>query len=212
MALRVIGAGLGRTGTHSLKVALEQLLGGPCYHMLEVMAHPDHIASWRAATQGGFKDWDRLLAGFQAAVDWPSAAFWPELCQAYPDAVVLLSTRRDAEAWWKSANETIFVGLRDSAARQQPILQMASELLAARFCSDLGNKQAAITAYERHNAAVRAAVPKAKLIDWQPDQGWGPICAGLRIPVPVTPFPHVNTTEEFQAKFAARMARARGDG
>ncbi|HUI26312.1 MAG TPA: sulfotransferase, partial [Candidatus Kryptonia bacterium] len=105
--MRLIGAGLGRTGTMSLKLALERLLGAPCYHMLEVFGHPDHIAAWHAAADGRMPDWRALLADYAAAVDWPAAAFWPELSAAFPDAVVLLSVR-DPQLWWQSASETIF--------------------------------------------------------------------------------------------------------
>src|SRR5438270_4593198 len=107
MALRVVGAGLGRTGTLSLKMALEQLVGGSCYHMLEVFGNAEHVPMWHAATRGDTVDWDRLFADYTTAVDWPAAAFWPGLTAAYPDAVVLLSTR-DSEGWWRSVDKTIF--------------------------------------------------------------------------------------------------------
>src|SRR5262245_3217336 len=104
MSLRVVGAGLGRTGTMSLKIALERLLGAPCYHMIEVFQHPEHVAFWHEAALGRMPDWDQLFAGYAAAVDWPSAAFWPELMEAYPDALVVLSVR-DTQSWWQSAHE-----------------------------------------------------------------------------------------------------------
>src|SRR5690348_10458482 len=106
MSLRVIGAGCGRTGTMSLKLALERLLGAPCYHMVEVFAHPEHVPDWHAAALGNMPDWNALFAGYAAAVDWPASAFWPELSAAFPDALVVLSVR-DAQSWWQSAHETI---------------------------------------------------------------------------------------------------------
>src|SRR5579884_4290855 len=109
--LRVIGAGIGRTGTHSLKLALERLLGGRCYHMVEVFQRPEHIPVWAAAAKGEPVDYRRLLDGYVAAVDWPSAAFWPELAAAFPDAVIVLSSR-DADGWWRSASRTIFEAMR----------------------------------------------------------------------------------------------------
>ena len=115
MTLRVVGAGLGRTGTHSLKIALEQLLGAPCYHMLEVFGHPEHIAIWQDAVDGKPVDWAALMDGYRAAVDWPEVAFWSDLADTFPDAIVLLSTRSSSDAWWKSADETIFeIGRRDA--------------------------------------------------------------------------------------------------
>src|SRR3954454_1885973 len=100
--MRIVGAGLGRTGTHSLKFALERLLGEPCYHMAEVFEHLDHVPTWHAAILGEAGDWQPVLGGSAAIVDWPGASVWREVAAANPDAPVLLSTRRDAAAWLKS--------------------------------------------------------------------------------------------------------------
>ena len=205
MTLRVVGAGLGRTGTHSLKIALEQLLGAPCYHMLEVLMHPESVAVWQAAVDGKPVDWPAVMDGYAAAVDWPVVAFWSELADAFPDAVVLLSTRSSADAWWKSANETIFAVTRrgieaDTNSEMRAHLHMI-EGLFERFTpawnADDGG-DAARSAYDEHNAHVRAAVPPSRLVDWQPGDGWEPICRALELPVPDEPFPHVNTTDEFR--------------
>jgi len=107
MPLRVIGAGLGRTGTLSLKAALEQLLDARCYHMIEVFGNADASDTWSRAVDGELPDWDSFLGEYEATVDWPAAAFWSELSAAFPDAIILLSTR-DADAWWESASNTIF--------------------------------------------------------------------------------------------------------
>src|SRR5271157_5317204 len=107
MQLRVVGAGLGRTGTSSLKKALEQLTGGPCYHMFEVLEHPEFVAMWNQVARGGPIDWEALMGGYTASVDWPAAAYWPELSAASPGAVVLLSSRATPEAWWASMEKTI---------------------------------------------------------------------------------------------------------
>src|SRR5579862_575672 len=101
MALRVIGAGLGRTGTFSLKLALERLLDGKCYHMMEVFENPHHVADWQSAADGNMPDWDKLFTGYVAAVDWPVSAYYYELAHAYPDALVVHSVR-DPDAWWGS--------------------------------------------------------------------------------------------------------------
>jgi hypothetical protein len=202
MSLRVVGAGLGRTGTHSLKNALEQLLGAPCYHMIEVMAHPDHVPYWRAAVDGEPVDWDKVMDGYAAAVDWPAAAFWRQLSEANPDAIVLLSTRSSADAWWKSAHDTIFeISQREIPADDAGIGHMAGfaeAMLSKAFTPNWTDEQEAKRAYEAHNAAVRASVPKDRLVDWQPGDGWEPICNALGLPVPDEPFPHVNSTEDFR--------------
>src|SRR5580704_18311967 len=108
MALRVVGAGVGRTATESLKLALERLFGAPCYHMLEVLQHPESSRYWAAAGRGEMPDWDEVFEGYAACVDWPAAAFWREISAAYPDAIVVLSTRATAEDWYRSASSTIF--------------------------------------------------------------------------------------------------------
>src|SRR5579864_5358279 len=107
MGLRVIGAGVGRTGTLSLKGALETLLGGPCYHMMEVITHPAHVDVWRAAGSGEDVDWAAFLAGYAATSDFPACLFWRDLRELYPDALVLLSTRSSTQTWWESASQTI---------------------------------------------------------------------------------------------------------
>jgi hypothetical protein len=203
MTLSVVGAGLGRTGTHSLKIALEQLLGGPCYHMLEVFGRPDDIPVWHRAIDGDQPDWSAFLSEYRAAVDWPASAFWRELSAANPDAVILLSTRKDADAWWKSASNTIFhiadreveIGGADGKAQRE----MAVDMLAKTFTPNWQDETEAKRAYEAHNAAVRASVPADKLIDYRAGDGWEPICEKLGLPVPSEPFPHVNTTDEFRA-------------
>ena len=201
--LRVVGAGLGRTGTHSLKIALEQLLGAPCYHMLEVFGRPDDIPVWHRAMNGELPDWNAFLSEYRAAVDWPASAFWRELADANPDAVVLLSTRQDADAWWKSATNTIFHIVDPNADfggdAGQAQRAMAVDMLAKRFTPNWQDETEAKRAYEAHNADVRASVPPDRLIDWQPGDGWGPICDKLGLPVPSDPFPHVNSTDEFRA-------------
>ena len=202
MSLRVVGAGLGRTGTHSLKIALEQLLGAPCYHMLEGIGHPDYVQYWSEANEGKPVDWDVVMHGYAATVDWPGAAYWRELADANPDAIVLLSVRSSADAWWKSANDTIFEIARHEAPPDpgmQAQMKMAKSMLANRFTPNWFEEGEAKRAYEAHNATVRASVPSDRLVDWQPGDGWDPICTALGLPVPDAPFPHVNTTDEFRA-------------
>jgi Sulfotransferase domain len=108
MTLRVVGAGVGRTGTLSLKSATEQLLGAPCYHMLETIIHPEHVSFWRRAAAGEDVDWPELLGGYVGTTDFPACLFWPEILEANPHAVVVLSTRRNSGVWWESASRTIF--------------------------------------------------------------------------------------------------------
>jgi hypothetical protein len=204
MALRVVGAGLGRTGTHSLKLALERLLGAPCYHMVEVLAHPEYAPYWRDAIAGRPADWAKVMDGYVAAVDWPAAAFWRPLADANPDAIILLSTRSSADAWWKSASATIFeVTGRplpdDVPTEMRDMVEMPTQMLKKTFTPHYRHEAAAKAAYEEHNANVRATAPKDRLVEWQPGDGWEPLCNALKLPVPDEPFPHVNTTDDFRA-------------
>jgi hypothetical protein len=215
MQLRVVGAGLGRTGTASLKKALERLTGGPCYHMFELLEHPQSLPLWHAIVRGESEDWDTLMDGYTASVDWPAASYWPELSAANPDAIVLLSSRASPEKWWASMEKTIVAALTmdlppDSegvAAHRAMVLDMFER----RFTPDWREPQAAMAAYERHNERVRAEVPPERLVDWQPGDGWEPICAALGVAVPSDPFPHENDSEAFHDNLASRVAARPGD-
>jgi hypothetical protein len=191
VSLRVIGAGLPRTGTRSLKAALELLLGGRCYHMQEVFENLDHVRTWRRALAGEPTDWSAFLGGYVAAVDWPSSAFWPQLVAAYPDAVVILSTRAEPGTWWHSADRSILPG-----ARQHPPTDLTEwqdlfiSLLRGRLTPHWADECAANEAYERHNETVRALAPADRLLEWKATDGWAPLCRVLGVPVPDEPFPH----------------------
>jgi sulfotransferase family protein len=201
--LRVVGAGLGRTGTNSLKLALERLTGGPCYHMLELFEHHDDLPKWRGALRDDPPDWGTFPAGYTATVDWPACAFWAGLAAAHPDAIVLLSLRDSAEQWWRSFEATILEGLSRPVPADQPEWaerrKVTLELLERTFTPDWRERAGAMAGYEAHNAAVRETIPTGRLVEWRPGDGWEPICAALDVPVPDEPFPHVNTTEEFRA-------------
>ena len=201
MGPQVVGAGLGRTGTHSLKLALEQLLGGTCYHMFEVFMHPDDIPVWQRAVDGEMPDWAAFLADYTAAIDWPAAAFWRELADAFPDAAVLLSVR-DVDSWWTSACNTIFE-ISQAELPPDPVgasqLRMAQAMLRTRFTPDFADEAKAKAAYLAHTDEGRATIAADRLLEWRPGDGWDSICAALELPVPNAPFPHVNTTAEFRA-------------
>ncbi len=196
MALRVVGAGLGRTGTASLKAALEILLRAPCYHMMEVFMRPADTTVWRDAANGAMPDWGAFLDGYAAAVDWPAAAFWQELAAANPDAIILLSTR-DPERWWESASETIFAE-RDGPPPIPGFEEMIEAILGAkRFTANRHDKDEAIAAFNAHVEHVRRTAPKERLVEWTASDGWAPLCKALGVPIPKTPFPKTNTRQEW---------------
>ncbi len=197
MELRVVGAGVGRTGTHSLKLALEQLLDAPCHHMIEILGDPDQIPAWIDAVNGREVDWSRMLARYGAIVDWPGASFWRELSRAYPDALVLLSVR-DPEEWYRSASNTIFLTFDNMPPEVAPWMDAVRQLMRERFCDRFDDPEAMMDAYVRHNDDVRSEVPASRLLEWDLGDGWGPICERLGLPVPGETFPVTNSTDEFR--------------
>ena len=199
MTLKVIGTGIGRTGTNSLRLALNELGLGPCHHMEEVLKDAAvQVPLWTSAVHGR-PDWAAIYKGFNSAVDWPTAGFYRELFAAYPTAK-FVHTTRSPESWVASFTGTIFamLGGRDHAPPpMHPWFDMAVPLLA-KSGFRLGMDEAALKAgFLAHEAAVKAAVPKDRLFVFEVSQGWGPLCAFLWVPAPTTAFPKTNNREEF---------------
>lgn len=199
MTLEVIGSGFGRTGTLSLKLALEQLGFGPCYHMIEVFKTPA-AAGWWVEAADGAPAWEKIFAGYRSTVDWPSATFYAELAAAYPDARVI-HTERDAEAWFASTQATIFPNAAPPDT-EAPFDQMFAKVIGRLFDGRMRDHDKVIEVYERHNAEVRRAIPAERLLVYELAQGWDPLCAFLGVPVPDAPMPAVNSTAEFRGRHA----------
>lgn len=205
--LQVIGAGLPRTGTTSLKAALERLLDGPCYHMFELHQRADDGMLWRAALDGDLEALDKVTGHWTAAVDWPASLFWRELAERNPSAKVVLSHRSSADQWWQSANATVWKALREHQDR--PIIgEFNAKMIAkAGMGDDFGTKEGAQAYYQRQLDEVTATIATERLIMWEPSQGWQPLCEGLGLDVPEEPFGHHNTTADFEERVAASDAR-----
>lgn len=208
MSLKVIGAGFGRTGTLSLKLALEQLGFDPCYHMLEVGKHPEHVADWRRAAAGEPVNWTKLFENHQATVDWPSCNYWEAQLAAFPDAKVILS-ERDPEAWYASIMNTIYPSSAKARAKARNESDAAAlERLAmvyeviwdGVFEGRMDDKAHVIDCYLAHNERVKRLLPSTQLLTFNPADGWPPLCEFLRCPQPDAPFPRVNSTAEFKAR------------
>lgn len=197
MALKVIGSGLGRTGTMSTKLALEQL-GLRCHHMIEVFAAPQSMPLWIDAGRGK-PDWDAIFDGFEAMVDHPGCAYWRELMDYYPDARVL-HTVRDPDKWFDSTQATIFNPDRPMPGDGPPGEFFAQ--LQAFYGGDMHDRAFMTDFFRRHTERVVAGVPKDRLLVFEVSQGWGPLCDFLGLPVPETPYPRENSTEQFQARVA----------
>ena len=204
-ALRIVGAGFGRTGTLSMKAALEHLGLGPCHHMLEAFGRPGDFDQWAAAVRGEAWDRGRVLDGFRCTLDFPACLLWQELWEANPGSRVLL-TVRSAESWWRSFDATIGPEIRH--AELGPGLDGARRLFDAIeevvFDGRSAERGVAVAAYEAHNRRVADTVPDDALLVYELGSGWGPLCDFLGVPVPAEPFPSVNSTSEFTEGRARR--------
>ena len=202
MALQVIGPGFGRTGTASLKRALEILGFGPCHHMEEVFPRPEQVDHWVAMAEGRPVDWDAAFAGFTSQVDWPGAHAWRQLAAHYPAAKVVLSVR-DPERWWRSFSDTIGKVLGGPPPAEAPphigrmVAAMRRVILDQTMGGAAEDKARAIAALRRRTEEVVAEIPAHRLLVFDPAEGWEPLCRFLAVPVPDGPFPRVNSTEEF---------------
>ena len=208
MALKVVGTGFGRTGTNSLKLALEQLGFGPCYHMFELRDHPERLPYWQAAARGEMPDWDKVFEGYAACVDWPAARFWREIAAHYPDAKVLHSVR-PPESWIKSVHETIWPSLRDrnlqAPGPRRERQNMTWEIVVEQtFDGRLGDVEHAMAVFRTHTEEVKREIPADRLLVYDVAEGWAPLCRFLGVAVPDTPFPFTNSTTEFQNRVRSR--------
>jgi len=204
LKVKVVGAGFGRTGTLSLKSALEKLGCGPCYHMMEVFPRPEHVAMWHRLTFENLMDWDLLFRDFQATVDWPAARWWREIAAHYPEAKVLLSVR-DPESWYKSMVDTIFQPMKWPVPEGVPeIVRLQNEMvrkaiLTETFDNRFEDKAHAIEIFTRHTQEVRDTIDPARLLVFDVKEGWAPLCRFLQVPIPDEPFPRLNDTATTQA-------------
>lgn len=199
MALKVIGSGLGRTGTLSTKLALEQLGFAPCHHMVEVFLHPDSLPLWIAAQQGE-GGWEAIFADYQAMVDHPGCAHWRELMDVFPDAKVL-HTVRDPDKWFDSTQATIFNP--DRPGPPGGPLKTFMDQIHGWYGGDIHDRAFMTDFFRRHSEAVVAGVPKDRLLVFEVAQGWAPLCEFLGVPIPETSYPRENTTQEFQDRVAS---------
>ncbi len=219
----MIGAGLGRTGTTSLKAALERLGFGPCYHMTELFEHPEHLEAWRAAARGEPVDWEGPLENYRSTLDWPGAPFYEDMMEAYPEAKVIL-TVRDPGRWYESTRNTIY---QMGATASSPLFTLVSWLVprvrnvkrAGAIVSDLAwrdlfggrfeDRDHAISVFNAWNEGVKRRVPAEKLLIYDVKEGWGPLCAFLGVEAPVDePFPHLNDTQIFRWRIRAGLTIA----
>lgn len=203
MALQVVGTGLGRTGTKSMQTALNRLGFGPCHHMAEVFAHPESMALWIEAGAGR-PDWERIFEGYRSVVDYPGAAYWREITARYPKAKVL-HTVRDPDAWFESAQATIFAPLGGPRRGQSPQEAAFFTSFTGPIREHVADRAFMTDYFRRHTEAVKAAIPPEQLLIYEVGEGWDRLCGFLGVPVPEDPYPSENSRAAFIAK--ARAAR-----
>jgi hypothetical protein len=211
---RVIGAGWGRTGTASTKRALELLGLGPCHHMEEVIKHPPEVPTWERAARGETIDWKTFMRGWGSCVDFPSAIYYRELMEAFPDAKVILSVR-DADSWYASMGETIVPMLSRFPNRivmpylphlGAPSRAVGQTQIRREVIDRFSDREHVKKVFNDHTEQVKRVVPAERLLVFEAKQGWEPLCAFLGVPVPKEPFPRLNDTAEFKKRvFAATV-------
>jgi len=200
MALEIIGPGFGRTGTNSLKLALDHLGFGPCHHMFEVRDNPELLPDWEAAARGEAVDWSKVFDRYRSQVDWPGARYWRELAEHFPKAKVIL-TVRDPDAWFDSVQATIVPFLSARGKHPSPhvnaIAEMGTQTIAPIFGDRLSDRDFATRAFKNHIAEVQAEVPADRLLTFDLRDGWEPLCDFLEVDVPEIPFPKTNSSKQF---------------
>jgi hypothetical protein len=210
MALKVVGTGLGRTGTKSMQTALNLLGFGPCHHMIEVFAHPDSMALWIEAAQGN-PVWDHIFADYGAVVDYPGAAHWRAITAHYPDAKVL-HTVRDPDQWFDSTQATIFSpGGGAVRGLEGPMGQFFASFMEP-MRERLHDRAFMTDHFRRHTEAVKAAIAPERLLVYEVGEGWDRLCAFLGVPVPEAPYPTENSREAFIGRSRAAIEAARQAG
>lgn len=208
MPLKIIGAGFGRTGTESMKRALEMLGYGPCYHMYEVMPEPTRYQTWLDLYDDRIApDWDAIFEGYQATVDWPACAYWRDLAAHFPEAKVLL-TVRSAESWYASMEKTILTFMRQHNDPPGMAERLAAKTFGGRVSE--ADRDHIIDVFTRHNAEVQAAFGPERLLTYHLGSGWKPLCDFLDVPVPDAPYPRGNHAEAFHDRDQELTAVRRG--
>ena len=208
LALKIIGAGLGRTGTASLKVALEALDLGRCYHMTEVMQNPDCMQDWIDAANGN-PNWDKIFRDYGATVDYPACSFWKELADYYPEAKVIL-TVRDAGSWFDSTNETILSAELRKFLKNSPWGHMMQKTIWDTLDNRMQDRDFMVSYFDKRTAEIQSAFPAERLLVYHVKEGWEPLCAFLDIPVPDMDYPRINSRDETK-ELLANMIAASGE-
>lgn len=199
MSLEVIGAGMGRTGTMSLKLALERIGFAPCYHGSDLVSKPQDWPLWQAAIDGRLRDFDQIFREYRSATDAPGWYFFRQLSHRYPDAKVIL-TIRDANGWFESTQATVLsdrIGAMLTKA-PEPLFSIVHGMFLRRAGARMHDRDYMIKWFDRHNEEVRRAIEPERLLIYDVKQGWEPLCRFLGVPVPDQAFPRINERKDLE--------------
>jgi sulfotransferase family protein len=206
--LKLINAGLGRTGTTSLKVALERLGFGPCYHMFDIVGNEARLGQWeKIVCDAQRPDWEVVFDGYTSAVDGPCAIYYRQLIETFPEAKIML-TVRDAERWYQSTHDTLYqFALNGGRGSSEPhsmgsrVYRLTSAMVwNGLFGGRFSEKDYAIEVFRAHNQEVIHTVGPDNLLVYDVKDGWEPLCAFLGVDVPSEDFPRVNDTESMRKR------------
>ncbi|HNP15519.1 MAG TPA: sulfotransferase [Terrimesophilobacter sp.] len=200
MALEIIGAGFGRTGTYSLKTALERLGFGPCHHMSEVIDNAGQVRLW-SDVAAGRPDFGAIFSGYRSAVDFPVSAYWQDVLAVTPGARVILSDR-EPEDWYASFSQTILPLILDNASwpdNRRAWYEMIDEVIVGKALSGRTDREGILAAYRANAEAARALQAEGRVLVFRPRDGWAPLCDFLGVEVPDEPYPRTNPRAEFFA-------------
>lgn len=204
MALKIVGAGMGRTGTASLKVALETLGIGPCYHMTDVLKNPARTVDWVNAAEGN-PDWNKIFSGYSATVDNPGCNFWKELADYYPESKVIL-TVRDANKWFESTNETIHSVEFAGFIKPSPFGEMVQKTIWDPMQNRMQDRDHMVDFFTRRSSEIVGCIAPGRLLVYQVSEGWEPLCKFLDVPIPDIAFPRINTRDETKELLSALIS------
>ncbi|MDJ0593663.1 MAG: sulfotransferase [Pleurocapsa sp. MO_226.B13] len=201
---RVLVVGMSRTGTDSMKRAMEILYGEPAYHMSVVLNKPQHLQFWSNLAFGLVRpeeaDWQQVFQGFVATTDMPSAYYFEHIAKTFPEAKVIL-TLRDEQEWIESHCRLVqatlrfrFIRFLPPLNRFWPFAEQLNRLIFGEESIDNNviNQRVVLTAYRNHNERVRQIIPAERLLEFNVQKGWSPLCEFLGVQTPSTPFPHRN--------------------
>ncbi|EDO39565.1 predicted protein [Nematostella vectensis] len=189
--MKIIGAGLPKTGTKSLASALRRLGFNVHDHHEQLQFHCDEYI---AAFKGPMPNFEEMYENVDATTDLPACIFYKEIFKAFPDAKVILSVRDDEESWRKSflKTESIVSSATSNLLMILGLFLTPSGRKLWRLGYNVKKYVKNELDYTKHNNEVMATIPAKQLLVFNPKDGWESLCAFLGAEVPAIPYPREN--------------------